>query len=249
MKKLVADLHTHTIVSGHAYGTIREMAAAAAEKELKILGISEHAPGIPGTVAPFYYGNLQVIPRILYGVKILHGCEVNVLSGGRLSLEQQYLDWLDYAIAGIHRPCYEDEGREKNTENVIACMKNEKIRFISHPDDDHTPFDYVELVKAAEKYQVALEVNNSSLVKKELRQNCYENYKTMLQLCMKHGVHTIVNSDAHDPSWVGEFRLAEELLSELKFDESLILNNNMEKVEQFLLAKEKRNFPEKSYKN
>ena len=29
MKPLIADLHMHTLVSGHAYGTIREMAAEA----------------------------------------------------------------------------------------------------------------------------------------------------------------------------------------------------------------------------
>ena len=51
----VADIHTHTIASGHAYGTIREMAYAASEQGLHLLGISEHAPGIPGTVNPFYY--------------------------------------------------------------------------------------------------------------------------------------------------------------------------------------------------
>lgn len=34
-----ADLHTHTIASGHAYNTIREMARAAADKGLKALGI------------------------------------------------------------------------------------------------------------------------------------------------------------------------------------------------------------------
>lgn len=87
MKSIIADIHTHTIASGHAYGTIREMAFAASQRELKMLGISEHAPGIPGTVDPFYYMNLAVIPRELYGVEIIHGCEVNVLSGGRLSLE------------------------------------------------------------------------------------------------------------------------------------------------------------------
>ena len=37
MKKLLADMHMHTLVSGHAYGTIREMAAAAAEKELSLI--------------------------------------------------------------------------------------------------------------------------------------------------------------------------------------------------------------------
>ena len=44
-----ADLHTHTIASGHAYNTIREMARAAADKGLKALGITEHAPKLPGT--------------------------------------------------------------------------------------------------------------------------------------------------------------------------------------------------------
>ena len=70
MKKLLADMHMHTLVSGHAYGTIREMAAAAAEKELSLIGITEHAPGIPGTVNPFYYLNLEVIPRTIYGVEV-----------------------------------------------------------------------------------------------------------------------------------------------------------------------------------
>ena len=60
MKKLIADMHMHTLVSGHAYGTIREMAATAGEKNLKLIGITEHAPGIPGTVDPFYYLNLPI---------------------------------------------------------------------------------------------------------------------------------------------------------------------------------------------
>ena len=60
---LQADIHMHTLVSGHAYGTIREMAMEARDQKLQLLGISEHAPGIPGTVDPFYYNNLTVIPR------------------------------------------------------------------------------------------------------------------------------------------------------------------------------------------
>ena len=43
------DLHTHTVASGHAYSTVQEMAKAAADKGLKLLGITEHAQGIPGT--------------------------------------------------------------------------------------------------------------------------------------------------------------------------------------------------------
>ena len=35
MQSIIADIHTHTIASGHAYGTIREMVQAAAENILK----------------------------------------------------------------------------------------------------------------------------------------------------------------------------------------------------------------------
>ena len=31
----VMDLHTHTIASGHAYNTLREMAKAAADRDLR----------------------------------------------------------------------------------------------------------------------------------------------------------------------------------------------------------------------
>ncbi len=238
MKKIIADMHMHTLVSGHAYGTIREMVIEAKQQGLQLIGISEHAPGIPGTVDPFYYCNLEIIPAKIEGIEVLHGCEINVLNGGKLSLEQQYIDYLDYAIVGIHRQCYQDEGREVNTDNLIECMKNDKVFFVSHPDDDHTPLNYSRLVQAAKKYHVALEVSNSSLVKEKYRLNCYHNYKTMLQLCQEYDVSIIVSSDAHDPSWVGKFDLAYQLLEELEFDERLILNNDIDKLKAFICIKE-----------
>ena len=45
--KIELDVHTHTIASGHAFSTLQEMAQAAADKGLKVLGITEHSPGIP----------------------------------------------------------------------------------------------------------------------------------------------------------------------------------------------------------
>ena len=235
MTTLVADLHMHTIMSGHAFGTIREMAASAAEKNLQLIGITEHGPGIPGTCAPIYYLNFRSAPRKLYGVEILHGCEVNICTGGTLSLGQRYLDELDYAIAGIHGFCYEDEGIAKNTDSVIKCMADPKVRIISHPDDSRYPLDYAALVQGAKEYGVALEVNNSSLTPISFRPGCRENYQRMLPLCMEYGVPIIVDSDAHDPLVVGSFDLAIQVLEDTGFDESLILNTDIEKVKRFLL--------------
>lgn len=235
--KLIADLHTHTLASGHAYGTIRENAQAAAAQGLVFLGVSEHAPGIPGTCNPIYFWNLRTVPKELFGVRVLHGSEINVLEGGKLSLEDRYIDRLDYAIAGIHTMCYANQGPEGNARNVIGCMEaNRKVRFISHPDDSRTPLDYDLLARGARDNRVALEVNNSSLHPASSRQNARENYLSMLEACEKYRVPVIVNSDAHDPSAVGIFDDALAFLKTHGFDESLILNRDAEQLKAFILG-------------
>ena len=236
MKPLIADLHMHSIMSGHAFGTIRELAAEASNRGMKLIGVTEHGPGIPGTCDPIYFRNFVDAPRILYGVEMLYGSEVNILNGGALSLDDRHLRRLDYAVAGIHGLCYDNAGVAGNTDNVIRCMENPKVKFISHPDNDHYPLDYPALVQGAKEYNVALELNNSSLRKPFLRPNCVQNYHTMLPLCMEYGVPIIVNTDSHDPYTVGDFTLAQKLLEEIGFDDNLIINNDLEKVKQFLLG-------------
>ena len=95
--------------------------------------------------------------------------------------------------------------------------------------------DYPALVEGAKTYGVALELNNSSLRKPGTRPNCVENYRKMIPLCMERGVFVVVDTDAHDPSAVGNFDLARQLLQSLDADEALILNNDLEKLKKFLL--------------
>ena len=236
MKPLIADLHTHSLLSGHAFGTIREMASEAANRGLQLLGVTEHGPRIPGTVSLLYFGNLVDAPRMLYGVEMLYGCEVNILDGGTVDLNQRHMDMLDYAVAGIHGPCYTDLGTTGNTDNVIRCMENPKVKFISHPDCDTYPLDYPALVEAAKATGTALEMNNSSLRKPQLRPGCVENYRKLIPLCMEAGVPIIINTDAHDPSAVGNFALALGLLETIAVKEELILNNDLTKLKAFLLS-------------
>lgn len=236
MKPLVADVHMHSILSGHAFGTVRELAYEASRRNMKLIGVTEHGPGIPGTCDIIYFRNIIDAPRELYGVEMLYGSEVNVLNNGTVDLDQRHLDCLDYAVAGIHGLCYEDEGKVKNTDNVIRCMEIQKVKFISHPDADNYPLDYPTLVQGAKEYGVALEVNNSSLRKPRLRPGCVKNYGIMLPLCMEYGVPIIVNTDSHDPGTVGDFTLATGLLERLHMDDSLILNNDLQKLKAFLLG-------------
>ena len=231
--KLVLDLHTHTLASGHAYGTIRENAQAAHEKGLIGMGVTEHAPGMPGTCHPIYFANLRSVPRELYGVHIYFGVENNVNNDGTMTLPERILSMLDYGIVGIHGTCYEDQGIVKNTDNMIRCMMNPKIFFISHPDDGYFPLDYEPFVLAAKEYGVALEGNNAS-ISSGWKKDCIKNVHTYVELCMKHRTNLIVSSDAHDPSEMGCHDTAILLLDEMGIDEDLIINNSEEKFRAFI---------------
>ena len=227
---LLFDVHTHTIVSGHAYSTLQENIQVAKDKGLKFLGTSEHAPAMPGAPHIFYFQNMRVIPREINGVKILRGVESNIIDyNGQIDMTPETLTFIDYVIASAHVPCMTPGNIEQNTNAVIQAMKNPKVNIIGHPDDSRFPLDMEAIVIAAKKENVLLEVNNSSLNPKGFRQNAKENVIDMLKRCMKHQVSIVVNSDAHISSLIGEFTYAEEILTELNFPKDLIINLYPEK--------------------
>jgi putative hydrolase len=221
------DVHTHTIASGHAYSTIREMMKEASKKRLKLLGITEHASGIPGTCSDIYFENLKVVPREMYGVELMLGSEINILDyDGSLSLEDRIIDKLDIRIAGIHNYCYTPGTIEQNTNAVLQSIKNPKIDIISHPDDGSCPLNYDIIVQASKKYNTLLELNNNSINPINCRKNAHENNIDMLKLCKKYNAQIIISSDAHVDTDVSRFDFAYKILNEVDFPEKLIINNS-----------------------
>ena len=164
MKRILLDVHTHTVASGHAYSSLQEMVKAAADKELQVLGITEHGPSIPGTCPLVYFRNMFVVPRQMYGIRLLMGCEVNILdTNGSLDLNDEYLDRLDIAIAGIHGNCWKGGDKNQNTEGMLTVINNPKIHVISHPGDGTAEMDFEQLVFASKEAHTQLEINNHSL--------------------------------------------------------------------------------------
>lgn len=229
------DMHTHTVASGHAYSTIQEMVISAKEKGLLALGITEHAPKMPGSCKEIYFMNLKIIPRQYKGLHLYLGSEVNILDEkGTIDLQGETIKGLDYLIASLHTPCIAPGTIEQNTNAYLNVMKKEKVRIIGHPDDQRYPIDYKELVGGAKENHVLLEVNNSSLSPKSFRANARENYKEMLCYCEKYEVPVIVGSDAHIGFDVGNFMYAKPLLEELHFPEKLIVNTSLELLKKYL---------------
>lgn len=231
------DLHTHTIMSGHAYNTRNEMIAAAAARELEVYAITEHAPAMPGSCQSMYFMNYRVLPRKHENMTVLYGAELNILDyEGRVDLPDSILKDLDLAVASIHMPCFQSGTVEENTRAYIGAMKNPYINLIGHPDDVRFPIDYAKLVKAAKEYHVILEVNNASLSPTSFRGNPREAYREMLKLCREYQVPVAMDSDAHLDLAVGEHGYAMEILEETGFPEELVINAHPELLEKYLFT-------------
>lgn len=228
----VLDLHTHTIASGHAYNTLREMAKAASDKGLSVLGITEHAPKMPGTCHSFYFHNLKTVPRELYGIRLLLGSEVNIMDfEGNIDLEEWDLKGMDIIIASLHTPCIKPGSIKENTTAYLKVMENPYVNIIGHPDDGRYPVDYRALVEGAKEKGKVLELNNHSLDPKCFRRDARENDLKMLELCKEYAVPVIMGSDAHFDTLIGEFSMAKKLLEEVDFPEELVLNRSVEALQ------------------
>ncbi|MGI6069870.1 MAG: phosphatase [Blautia sp.] len=229
--QMVLDVHTHTLVSGHAYNTMQEMWRAAAENGLSVLGITEHAPKMPGSCKSLYFSNFRVVPRSRYGVELWLGAELNILDyEGTVDLKERDLKDLDVVIASLHLPCIRPGSEKENTRALLKAMENPYVDIIGHPDDSRYPIDMKALVEGAKETGKVLELNNTSLKPTGFREGAWENDRRMLELCREYQVPVIVNSDAHMDVAVGDFTYAIQLLEEMEFPEELVLNRSREAI-------------------
>ena len=233
--KIELDMHTHTLASGHAYSTIQEMARAGAEKGLKLLGITEHTPGIPGTCDPIYFRNLHVVPREMYGVDLMLGAEINILDAkGNMDADEALMKRLDIRIAGIHLLCYEHGTKEANTFGMIQAIRHPYIQIISHPGDGTAELDFEPIVQASKECGTLLEINNSSLKPARGKQDARVNNLEILRLSKQYEVPVILGSDAHISFDIANYQYVYELLHETEFPEALIVNRSVEVFRNYL---------------
>ena len=232
--KIIADMHTHTVSSGHGYSTINELATEAARKDLAGLAITDHGPALPGGPHIYHFGAMRFIPETMYGVRVFRGIEANILDiNGTLDLPESYLKKLDYIMAGLHEGCGfggEDAGR--NTEAVIAAMANPLVKAISHPGNPLFPLDYEAVVIAARETGTALEMNNTSfsISRKGSAPNC----ELLAQLIARHGAPLVIGSDAHIAQMVGVFDDAVAVVEQAGVAEDQVINSSMERLLAFL---------------
>lgn len=201
------------------------MAQAAADKGLEILGITEHAPALPGACDSIYFRNLHVVPRQMYGVRLLMGVELNILdTTGRLDLDEKHYRCCDIRIAGIHALCWQGGTRTQNTDAMIAAIENPWTHIISHPGDGTAELDFEPIVRAAARTQTLLEINSSSLIPLRGKTAARPNNLELLRLCRRLDVPVILGSDAHISFSIADYQYALPLLTESDFPDELVMN-------------------------
>lgn len=227
---ILIDLHTHSLSSGHGSNdTITDMAKTAANRGMQILGISEHGPATFGSVKPSYFRSLKLANRKRFGIQLLYGAEVNIITpSGSLDLEDSILSCLDYALISIHPPTLTPYKHSDLTSAYINAMEHPKVKFLGHIDDARFPVDFERLLTIAKEKEVYPEINNGSLMPDAYRKGGQENCRKILDICKRIELPVLLSSDSHGAKNVGNIEYVIPLLEESNFPEHLIINNQPE---------------------
>ena len=233
---ILIDLHTHSISSGHgSTDTVNDMAKAAANAGIKILGISEHGPATAGSAKPSYFRSLKLANRHRFGVQILFGAEVNIITpAGALDLDDDVLSDLDYALVSIHPPTLTPYEHRDLTNAYINTMEHPNIRFLGHIDDARFPVDFERLLTIAKEKCIYPEINNGSLMPDAYRKGGQENCRKILEICKRINLPVLLSSDSHGAKNIGNIEYILPLLKECDFPQHLIINNQPDLLRKIL---------------
>lgn len=235
--KIIADLHTHTVASTHAYSTVLENITYAKKRGLKCIAITDHAVGITDAPHIWHFSNLNAIPRVVEGIVVLRGAEVNILDDeGHVDLDEKVLSGLDWVNASFHAPTCAPRDVAYHTRAYLKLAQNPHIDLIAHSGTESFRYDYEAGIKAFKEYGKLVEINSASgRTRAGGKKNCIE----IAKLCKKYEVPVVLNSDAHFATAVGQMEELVQMLEELDFPEKLVLNADEERL--FGYIKEKKN--------
>ena len=228
------DLHMHTVMSGHAYSTMKEYIDEAKRRGLTTIAITDHGSSMSGAPYKFYFDNMTIIPEVIDGIRVLRGAEANIIDSlGSLDLPRETLRKLDFVIGSIHDVTFDVQDASHNTDAFVNAMKIGFVDAIGHPENRFVPIDAERLVNAAVKYNVALELNNSSF-KIPYRRGSEHILEEIIRLGVEKGAYFFLGSDSHIALDVGEFDYLYPYLEKYSIPEDRILNSSEEVLYGFL---------------
>jgi DNA polymerase (family 10) len=195
---LRGDLHSHTTLSDGT-ATAEEMAAAAIERGLEYLALTDHSAthGFGDHVTPdalrARIDEVRALNESTPGIELLIGTECNILPDGSLDYEDDLLEQLDWVIASVHTSF--QMGAKEMTERMIAAIEHPLVDAIGHPTgrkiEKRQPYglDIERVIEAAARTGTMIEIN-ASPDRRDLNE-------INARAAAAAGVLILVDSDAH----------------------------------------------------
>ncbi len=227
--QIVADLHTHTNVSTHAYSSLAEMVHAAKQAGMLAIALTDHGPAMEDGAHQWHFANQSIFPRVMDGVVVIRGMECNILPpmGAVDPIEYKYYKELEYVIASFHDPIYKPATVEAHTIAMEGVLRDPVITTLGHPGTPAFKFDYEHIISRCNESGKIVEINNNSI---NVRRGCQENCLEIARLCKKYEVPVVISSDAHIAYQVGKFDNALALVEEAGIPEELVINSSKERL-------------------
>ncbi|MCH5185723.1 MAG: phosphatase [Oscillospiraceae bacterium] len=230
---ILTDTHCHTIASTHAYSTVCELAAEAKNKKFEAIAVTDHGTALPDSPHIWHFVNLRTLPQYINGVRILKGCEVNILDDlGGMDMPDDILSKLDIVIASIHHPTYKPKNTtDDHTLTYLHVLDNPGVDIIGHSGWADFQYNHEKVLTKAKSLHKLIEINSHTFsVRKEGADIC----RNIALECKRLEAPIVVSSDAHICFDVGNFNGALKMLAEIDFPEELIVNTSFGKLADYL---------------
>lgn len=227
--KLIADLHTHTCASTHAFSTLQEMIAAARGQGYRAMAITDHGVKMPDAPHEWYFSGLSRLPGCIDGdFLLLKGVEANIVdANGSLDMSPKQLDKLDWIIASIHRSIIPGLSYDEATRVWLAIAHNPQVDMIGHSEEERFAYDYEQVTRVFAQTGKVVEMNASS---KTSRPGNEENLRRLALACKQNNTFIAVTSDAHSAFELGNKADVLNMLKEIDFPEELVVNASLERL-------------------
>jgi DNA polymerase (family 10) len=201
-KDIKGDLHCHSKWNG-GQNLIEEIAEYAMKMDYEYVGIADHTKFLRiehGLDEKRLKERNKEIDRFNSKLKtqnskmrVLKGCEANILPDGKIDIDDDCLKEMDFVIAGVHSRF--KMKKDEMTERIIRAMKNPNVDIISHPTGrliqrrDEYEIDFDKILRVAKETGTILEIN-SYPERLDLNDVNVKRAKEM-------GVKMVINTDAH----------------------------------------------------
>lgn len=244
--ELKVDTHTHTYASGHAYSTLIENAKSAKRNGLAMFCTTDHSESMPGAPHYWFFSNQRVLPRFIEGVAIIRGVESNIMNTqGEIDIHPSVDKNLDWVIASFHEPVFRPSNFAAHTEALLNVIKGGRVDALGHLGNPNFDFDFEAVIQCAVEYNVAIEINNTTL-KGNSRVGSVDRCYEIARIAKAKGAFITSGSDAHFCNDVGGLDLVSALLDEVGIDSTKVITHSPQQFLSFLTLRGRNEIPEYS---